>query len=172
MILLKYKRRKKMSKTLIAYFSATGTTKRAASVFAKAADADLFEIVPEVPYKRADLNWMDENSRTTKEMKDKSSRPAIASNCKVEDMSCYDTIIIGFPIWWYVAPTIINTFLEQYDLSGKKIVLFATSGMSGMGETVNGLKDSAHGAVIAGGKRVTARISEAEVRAWLNTLDI
>ena len=86
-----------MSKTLVAYFSATGTTKRVASVFAKAADADLFEIVPEVPYKRADLNWMDENSRTTKEMKDKSYRPAIASNCKVEDMSCYDTVIIGFP---------------------------------------------------------------------------
>ena len=118
-----------MSKKLVAYFSASGVTAKAAGKLAKAADADLFEIKPVQPYTRADLDWMNKKSRSSIEMADKSSRPEIAE--KVSNMADYDVIFVGFPIWWYVAPTIINTFLEQYDLSGKKIVLFATSGGSG-----------------------------------------
>ena len=129
-----------MSKKLVAYFSAGGTTKKAAEQLAEAAGADLYEIEPEVPYKKADLNWMDKNARSTVEMNDKSFRPAIKdTDAKAGD---YDVIYLGFPIWWYVAPTIINTFLEKYDLSGKKIILFATSGGSGFGSTVDGLKPS------------------------------
>ena len=120
-----------MGKLLVAYFSASGTTAEVAKRLSKAAEADIYEIKPEVPYTRADLNWMDKKSRSSIEMSDKSSRPAIADkNANIAD---YDTIFIGFPIWWYVAPTIINTFLESYDFSGKKIVLFATSGGSGLG---------------------------------------
>ncbi|MDO4859420.1 MAG: flavodoxin [Bacillota bacterium] len=129
-----------MSKKLVAYFSAGGTTKKAAEQLAEAAGADLYEIEPEVPYTKADLNWMDKNARSTVEMNDKSFRPAIKdTDAKAGD---YDVIYLGFPIWWYVAPTIINTFLEKYDLSGKKIILFATSGGSGFGSTVDGLKPS------------------------------
>ena len=129
-----------MSRKLVAYFSAGGTTKKAAEQLAEAAGADLYEIEPEVPYKKADLNWMDKNARSTVEMNDKSFRPAIKdTDAKAGD---YDVIYLGFPIWWYVAPTIINTFLEKYDLSGKKIILFATSGGSGFGSTVDGLKPS------------------------------
>lgn len=121
-----------MAKKLVAYFSASGTTKRVAEMVAEAADADLYEIEPTVPYTKADLNWMDKNSRSSIEMKDKTSRPEIKpTDAKVAD---YDEIFIGFPIWWYVAPTIINTFLEAYDFSGKKITLFATSGGSGFGK--------------------------------------
>ncbi|MFR8071607.1 MAG: flavodoxin, partial [Anaerovoracaceae bacterium] len=109
-----------MSKRLVAYFSASGTTKRAAEMLAEAAGADLYEIRPEVPYTSADLNWMDKKARSTVEMKDPTSRPAIADNDA--DIAAYDTIFVGFPIWWYVAPTIINTFLESYDFSGKTIV--------------------------------------------------
>lgn len=116
------------SKTLVAFFSATGTTMEAASKLAKVADADLFEIVPEVLYTPADLNWRDKSSRSTLEMEDKSSRPAIAS--KVENMAQYDTVFVGYPIWWYIAPTIINTFLEQYDFTGKTVIPFFTSGGS------------------------------------------
>ncbi|MBR1534342.1 MAG: NAD(P)H-dependent oxidoreductase, partial [Ruminococcus sp.] len=111
-----------MSNKLVAYFSASGTTARVAKNLAKAADADLYEIKPAVPYTRADLNWMDKQSRSSVEMSDKSSRPALADT--TVNISAYDTIFIGFPIWWYIAPTIINTFLETYDFSGKKIVLF------------------------------------------------
>ena len=129
-----------MSKKLVAYFSAGGTTKKAAEQLAEAAGADLYEIEPEVPYTKADLNWMDKNARSTVEMNDKSFRPAIKdTDAKAGD---YNVIYLGFPIWWYVAPTIINTFLEKYDLSGKKIILFATSGGSGFGSTVDGLKPS------------------------------
>ena len=117
-----------MNKKLVAYFSASGVTEEAAQEIARAAGADIFEIKPEVPYTSADLNWMDKNSRSTIEMKDKTSRPAIEDrDAHIEQ---YDTIFLGFPIWWYVAPTIINTFLEKYQWSGKKIVLFATSGGS------------------------------------------
>ena len=129
-----------MSKTLVAYFSASGITKAAAEKLAAELSADIYEIEPEVPYTKADLNWMDKNSRSSIEMNDKSSRPAIKdTDANVAD---YDVVYLGFPIWWYIAPTIVNTFLEKYDFSGKKIVLFATSGGSGWGETVKYFKDS------------------------------
>lgn len=154
-----------MSKKLVAYFSASGVTAKAAGKLAKAADADLFEIKPVQPYTRADLDWMNKKSRSSIEMADKSSRPEIAE--KVSNMADYDVIFVGFPIWWYVAPTIINTFLEQYDLSGKTIVLFATSGGSGFGKTVENLKGSvATDTVIKEGKLLNGSISEAELRAW------
>ena len=157
-----------MDKTLIAYFSASGVTKRLASTLAKAVNGDLFEIVPEVPYTDADLNWMDKSSRSTLEMKDKTSRPAVAS--KVENMAEYGTVFVGFPIWWYTAPTIIKTFLEQYDLSGKTVIPFATSGGSGMGHTNRELAPSCKGAVLKDGKRFAANASEAELSAWANSL--
>ena len=139
-----------MSKKLVAYFSASGVTAKAAEKLAKAADADLFEIKPVQPYTRADLDWMNKKSRSSVEMADKSSRPEIAE--KVSNMADYDVIFVGFPIWWYVAPTIINTFLEKYDFTGKKIVLFATSGGSGFGNTVKELQPSASGAQFVEGK--------------------
>ena len=154
-----------MGKTLMAYFSASGVTRKLAEKVAKAAGADLFEIRPEVPYTGADLNWMNRKSRSSVEMQDPSSRVAIAE--KVEDMSLYDTLYVGFPIWWYVAPHIINSFLEQYDLSGKTIHLFATSGGSGMGETVAHLKDSAPGAVWGKADRLSANASPEKVAQWV-----
>ena len=126
-----------MSKKLVAFFSASGTTKKVAEMIAEEAKADLFEIEPKVPYTKADLDWMNKKSRSSVEMSDKKYRPEIMK--KEMDMSSYDEILLGFPIWWYVAPTIINTFLEAYDFSGKKIVLFATSGGSGFGNTVKGI---------------------------------
>ena len=131
-------------KILVAYFSATGTTGVVATELAKAIEADVYEIVPEVPYSNEDLNWRDENSRSSVEMKDDSSRPAIGS-AKIEDMDQYEIVFLGFPVWWYIAPHIINTFLESYNFSGKKIVLFATSGGSGIGETAEKLRPSAPG---------------------------
>ncbi len=148
-------------KILVAYFSASGVTKKAAEKLAIAADGDLFEIEPEITYTSADLNWMDKKSRSSIEMKDKSLRPAIVR--KPLDLSEYDRIFVGFPIWWYVAPTIINTFLESYDFSGKKIILFATSGGSGFGNTVRELQASAPGAQIVEGK-VLNRASEEELQ--------
>ena len=138
-----------MSKKLVAYFSASGTTKRAAEHLAKAEGADLFEIKPAVPYTSADLNWMDKKSRSSVEMSDPASRPEIAG--KLANMADYDMVFIGFPIWWYVAPTIVNTFLESYDFSGKKITVFATSGGSGFGNTLRELEPSAPGAQFAEG---------------------
>lgn len=129
-----------MSKKLVAYFSATGTTARVADMLADAIGANLYEIEPAVPYTQADLNWRDKKSRSSIEMGDKSFRPDILD--KAVSIEEYDVIFVGFPIWWYVAPTIINTFLEKYDFSDKKIVLFATSGGSGFGDTVAGLKGS------------------------------
>lgn len=154
-----------MSKKLVAYFSASGVTKKAAELLAKAAEADIYEIVPKVPYTSADLNWMDKQSRSSVEMRDVSSRPEIADkNAKIEN---YDTIFLGFPIWWYVAPTIINTFLESYDFSGKTIVLFATSGGSRFGKAVDGLKSSvAENAIIKEGKILNGRLSEDELKKW------
>ena len=127
-----------MKKTLVAYFSATGTTKAAAQQLAKEHDADLYEITPEVPYTAADLDWRDKSSRSTVEMKDKSSRPAIKGRC--ENIDQYDTVWIGFPVWWYTAPTIVNTFIEAHDLSGKVLCVFATSGGSGVEGSANDLK--------------------------------
>ena len=158
-----------MTKSLVAYFSATGTTAGAADLLAKAADAELFAIRPAVPYTKADLNWMDDRSRSSLEMRDPSSRPAIAG--RVENMDAYDRVYLGFPIWWYVAPTIINSFLESYDFSGKTIVLFATSGGSGFGKTVEGLKGSVSPtARIMGGRLLNGRLSESELRAWVKSL--
>lgn len=154
-------------KTLVAYFSATGTTMEAATKLAKVANADLHEIVPEVPYTPADLNWRDKSSRSSVEMADKSSRPAIAN--KVENMEQYDTVFVGYPIWWYVAPTIINTFLEQYDLTGKTIVPFFTSGGSGAGETMKYLKPSAPGANWVDPKNLNY-MGEAEMKSWIDSL--
>lgn len=153
-----------MSNTLVAYFSAGGTTKKAAAKVAEAAGADLYEIRPKVPYTDADLNWMDKKSRSSIEMSDKSFRPEIAGNdAHIEK---YDTILIGFPIWWYVAPTIINTFLESYDLTGKTVVPFATSGGSGMGRTNTELEQSCKGARLKEGKRFNINVKEAELKTW------
>lgn len=158
-----------MSKTLVAYFSATGTTKNVAEELAQAAGADLYEIRPAVPYTKADLDWMDKRSRSTLEMNDKSGRPAIVNDDA--GIAQYDTIFLGFPIWWYVAPTIINTFLEAYDFSGKKIVLFATSGGSGFGKAVQGLKRSvAADTVIVEGKLLNGRNTAAELKAWADSV--
>lgn len=139
-----------MSQKLVAYFSASGITAGVAEKLAKETNADIYEIKPAVPYTKADLNWQDKNSRSSIEMSDHNSRPEIAD--KNADISKYDTIYLGFPIWWYIAPTIINTFLESYDFSGKKIILFATSGGSGFGKTLVNLKSSAVGAEIIEGK--------------------
>lgn len=125
---------------LVVYFSPTGTTKRKAEELAKIKGADLYEIEPEVKYTSADLNWNDSKSRSSVEMHDKSSRPAIKDNDP--HLEKYDKIYIGFPIWWYIAPTIINTFLEKYDFSNKEVVLFATSGGSGFGEALTYIKAS------------------------------
>ncbi len=159
-----------MSKKLVAYFSASGVTGTAAKNLAEAAGADLYEIKPAVPYTQADLNWQDRNARSTVEMRDKSSRPAMADrDAKVAD---YDVIFLGFPIWWYVAPTIINTFLEAYDFSGKTVILFATSGGSGFGKAVEGLKPSAPGATIKEGKLLNGRPSVSELKKWVEGLGL
>lgn len=156
-------------KTLIAYFSATGTTRRLAESLAEVTGADLFEIKPEIPYTRADLNWMDSKSRSTIEMNDASSRPAVAK--KLGNMADYDTVFVGFPIWWYIAPTIISTFLESYDFSGKTIIPFATSGGSGAGRT-----DSILHALLpdAGWKpcAVLNRASRDKLSAWVKGLEL
>lgn len=151
-------------KTLVAYFSASGTTKMVANRLAGAIGADLFEIEPKIPYSNQDLDWTNKNSRSSLEMNDGSSRPEVAK--KVSNMEQYDKIFVGFPIWWYVAPTIINSFLEQYDLSGKTIVPFATSGGSGMGETNKHLAPSCKGAVLKDGKRFATYVSEEGLKAW------
>ena len=137
-----------MKKTLIAYFSASGETARLAKTLAAVTGGDLFEIRPAQKYTAADLNWMDKRSRSTVEMQNPASRPEIGSH--VDNMAQYDTVFVGFPIWWYVAPTIINTFLEEYDFSGKTVIPFATSGGSGMGRTLDTLKGSCNGNLIPG----------------------
>ena len=138
-----------MSKTLVAYFSASGVTRRAAERLAEVVDGELYEIRPAIPYTPADLNWMDKRSRSSVEMKNPASRPALADHGA--DIGSYDRIFLGFPIWWGVAPTIVNTFLEAYDFSGKTIVLFATSGGSGMGKTAEKLAPSCPGAKLMDG---------------------
>ncbi len=158
-----------MSNILVAYFSASGTTARVAETLAQAAGADLYRIRPQVPYTEADLNWMDRSSRSSLEMKDRKSRPALADHDA--HIEAYDTILLGFPIWWYVAPTIINTFLESYDFSGKKIVLFATSGGSGLGRTAAGLRPSVSAStVLVEGKLLNGRPTAAGLRSWLDTV--
>ena len=157
-----------MSNKLVAYFSAGGVTAKAAKALAPAAGADLYEIRPAVPYTRADLDWTDKKSRSTLEMTDSSARPEISGST---DMAGYDVIFLGFPIWWYREPSIIDTFLEQYDFSGKTIVLFATSGGSGFGKTAQRVRSlvSANTTVVEGGL-LNGRQTEKSLRAWLERL--
>lgn len=159
-----------MSKKLVAYFSASGVTAGVAELLSETIGADIFAIEPEVPYTSADLNWMDKKSRSTLEMSDPASRPAIAE--RGDNMDEYDTVFIGFPIWWYVAPTIINTFLESYDWKGKTIVPFATSGGSGMGKTNEKLLQSCNGATLLEGKVFKSGVSAVELTEWMKGLDI
>ena len=155
---------------LVAYFSATGTTAKAAKALANAVGGDLYEIKPAIPYTRADLNWMDKDSRSSVEMKDAHSRPALADTDA--PVAGHDVIFLGFPVWWYVAPTILNTFLEAYDFTGKTIVLFATSGGSGLGKSAAGLQASAPGAKIVNGRMLNGSLSEAELKAWAEGLKL
>ena len=160
-----------MGKTLVAYFSASGVTAKVADKLADALGADIYEIRPETPYTKADLNWMDKKSRSTIEMNDKTIRPAIADqNARIDE---YNTIFLGFPIWWYVAPTIINTFLESHDFSGKKIILFATSGGSKFGKTVEELKVSVPDSCeIIEGKLLNGIQTIPSIRKWTESLNL
>lgn len=153
-----------MSKNLVAYFSASGITAKVAERLSEAIDADLYEIIPRIPYTEKDLNWNDMESRSSVEMHDPTARPEI--KCKKDNMEEYDIIYVGFPIWWYVAPTIINTFLESYDLRGKKVIPFATSGGSGMGKTNDHLKASCPGAILLEGTVFKRDVSGEELREW------
>ena len=150
-------------KALVAYFSASGQTAKLAKTIAGVTGGDLFEITPETPYTAADLDWMDKKSRSTVEMNDPKSRPAVAG--KVTDMTQYDTVFVGFPIWWYQAPHIIETFLESYDFAGKAVIPFATSGGSGMGKTLEGLKGSCSGD-LRPGKMWIGNVPEESIRLW------
>lgn len=159
-----------MKKVLVAYFSAGGETAKLAKTIAGVVGGDLFEIVPEVPYTAADLDWTDKGSRSTLEMNDDNSRPAIAG--KLTDMAQYDTVFVGFPIWWYQAPRIIETFLESYDFAGKTVIPFATSGGSGIGKTDSILKAVCPAAAWLPGKRLQSDASTAVVQKWGSTLKI
>jgi flavodoxin len=160
-----------MGKKLVAYFSASGVTADLAKTLAEEAGAGLYEIKPEAPYTKADLDWRDKKSRSTREMQDPSFRPAIAG--KDANIADYDVVFVGFPIWWYVAPTIINTFLESYDFSGKIIVPFATSGGSGLGKTIEKLKPSVSGtAILKEGKLLNGRPSKDALTKWIASLNI
>lgn len=158
-----------MNKKLVAYFSASGVTKKAAEILAEAAGADLYEISPKIPYTTADLNWMDKKSRSSVEMNDPASRPALA------DMSAgidgYDVIFVGFPVWWYTAPAIIRTFLEAYDFSGKVIVPFATSGGSGLGRTAETLQELVPAAVVKDGRLLNGKIRAEELKKWADNFE-
>ena len=153
-----------MSKKLVAYFSASGVTASLAKNLAAAIGADLFEIEPVIRYGKADLDWTNKKSRSSVEMNDKSSRPAVAK--KLGNMSKYDEVFVGFPIWWYIAPTIVNTFLEGYDIAGKTIIPFATSGGSGMGETNEYLANSCKGAKLVEGKVLRRNACADELKKW------
>ena len=157
-----------MSNKLVAYFSASGVTAKLAERLSEAIGADIYAIEPEIQYTKADLNWMNKKSRSSVEMNDPASRPAIAG--KRDNMDDYDTIFVGFPIWWYVAPTIINTFLENYDFTGKTIIPFATSGGSGMGKTNEKLQPSCAGAKLLEGKVWKKNAKAEELDAWVEEL--
>ena len=154
-----------MGKTLVAYFSASGVTAGVAEKLASAAGADLFEIAPAEPYTKADLDWMNKQSRSSVEMNDRSCRPAIAT--QVEDMAQYDTVFVGFPVWWYRQPSIIDTFLEGYDFTGKKIVPFCTSGGSGLGQAPEYMQELVPAANVLMGRRLSANVSEEELKNWV-----
>ena len=158
-----------MSRKLVAYFSASGVTAKVAEKLSEAIGADLYAIEPEVPYTKADLDWINKKSRSTIEMNNPASRPAIAG--KRDNMNDYDTVFVGFPIWWYVAPTIINTFLESYDLTGKTIIPFATSGGSDMGKTNEKLLPSCKGAKLLDSKVFKASVSGADLAKWAEGLE-
>ena len=158
-------------KTLVAYFSCSGVTAKTAQTLAKAAGADIFEIKPAIPYTSADLNWSDKNSRSSVEMNDQSIRPAIAE--KLSNMADYDIVFVGFPIWWYIAPTIINTFLESYDFSGKTIIPFCTSGSSGIGSSAKNLHSTvSDNAVWLDGDRLNGNSSKEDISKWISGLDL
>lgn len=158
------------TKVLVAYFSATGTTEGVAEHIANGLNADIYEIVPEDPYTDADLNYNDNNSRTTIEMNDPSARPAISGS--VEDMDQYDVVFLGYPIWWGEAPRIISTFMESYDFSGKTIVPFCTSGGSGMGSSATNLEQLTNGANWLDGRRLNGNDSQDTVMEWVNSLGL
>lgn len=153
-----------MTKALVAYFSASGVTARAAKALAEAAGADLFEIAPKVAYTAADLDWTDKSSRSTVEMNDEACRPELRD--AVPSMDCYDTVFVGFPVWWYVEPRIIDTFLESADFSGKTIVPFATSGGSGLGQAPKRMADIAKGAKVATGRMLNGNPNAASLKSW------
>ena len=153
-----------MSKALVAYFSASGVTKRAAENLAKAAGADLFEIVPEKIYTSADLNWQDKQSRSSVEMNDRNSRPAISS--RIEDIKQYSHVFVGFPVWWYREPSIIDTFMESYEWNGITVIPFCTSGGSGLGDAGKNMQALAKGAKVISGKRLSGSVSESELKSW------
>ena len=155
-----------MGKTLVAYFSAGGTTARAAKALAQAAGADLYEIKPAQPYTSADLDWMDKKSRSSVEMNDGNARPTIAD--KVENMADYDTVFVGYPIWWYTAPRIVNTFLESYDFTGKTVIPFATSGGSGVEKSAGDLKAKYPGISWKKGKLLGGRVTAETLRGWVD----
>jgi len=155
-----------MSKALVAYFSASGVTKRVAENLSKAAGADLFEIVPEQKYTDADLNWQNKQSRSSVEMKDRSCRPAI--NCKIEDISQYSHVFVGFPVWWYREPSIIDTFMESYDWNGITVIPFCTSGGSGLGDAGKNMQALGKGAKVIDGKRLSGNVSKKELKAWVD----
>ena len=157
-----------MSKTLVAYFSASGVTERVARTLASAIDADLYQIEPQKPYTAADLNWNDRASRSSVEMNDEHCRPEIANS--VAHMDAYDTVFVGFPVWWYVEPRIIDTFLEAYDFSDKTIVPFATSGGSGLGKAPQRMQQIATGSTVTAGKLLNGRPSADSLRAWAESL--
>ena len=155
-----------MTKTLVAYFSATGMTAGVAKKLAKVAGADMFEITPEHPYTSADLDWQDKQSRTTLEMQDKTCRPKIVG--QVDQMAQYDQVFVGFPIWWYREPSIIDTFIQSYDFSGKTVIPFATSGGSGMGTVAQNIQTLAPGADVKTGERLDDNVSEDHLKKWLD----
>ena len=157
-----------MSKALVAYFSASGTTARVAKSLAAAIGADLFEIEPQTPYTSADLNWRDSHSRTSLEKADDGARPALAR--MPGDMSAYDTVFVGFPIWWYVEPRIVDTFLESCDLTGTTVVPFATSGGSGLGQAPKRMQSIVPGARVLPGKILNGNPSAASLRSWAESL--
>ena len=154
-----------MSKPLVAYFSASGVTARAAKALAQAAGADLYEIRPAQPYTEADLDWMNRSSRSSVEMNNRAFRPELAD--LDAPVAAHDTIVLGFPIWWGVAPTIVNTFLEAYDFSGKTIILFATSGGSGLGRTADALAPSCPGATIQNGGLLKGSVLPEALKKWI-----
>lgn len=153
-----------MSRILVAYFSASGVTARVAETLAAAVGGDIFEMIPAKPYTKADLNWLDKKSRSTLEMKDRNCRPEIAS--RVDDMSQYDTVFVGFPVWWYREPSIIDTFMESYDFDGVKIIPFCTSGGSRIGDSGKNMQALAPGANVLPGERISARATDSQIKDW------